>query len=344
MTTHQKPGPPIIGWEITNQCNLACPHCFSAAAKRPHNEMDTAECRAAIDAMARIGVGMIGWTGGEPLLRNDLEELTAYAKSRGIKSIITTNGVLLDESRAKSLIDAGTRAIQISLDGSTPELNWKMRRATAEQFDRIMDGIRICRKLGVKLFLATLLGEENLDDAREMMQLAKREGIDIIRFCGYTPVGRGKRADIQDRLQFRRRQDDLRRFIEEVQMDDSIVVTFDPGFGPVPPEYTFHQCTAGMETFYLKANGDVYPCTALLHQQFRVGNIRRRPLEEIWNDPAISAMTSYPRDRLEGPCRECDNFMNCHGACRGTAFAHTGNMNASLPVCLYQVARKAAMI
>jgi len=343
MSVKYKPGPPVIGWEITGQCNLSCPHCFSAAARKPRDEMTTAEGREIIEIMADIGVGMIGWTGGEPLLRGDLEGLIAFARGLGIKSHITTNGVLLDERRAKSLKRAGNYAIQISLDGSTPERNYIMRRTTGEEFDKIIEAIRICRKLNMRLFLATLLGAENIDDAGAMVELAKREGLDRIRFCGYTPIGRGKSRSVRERLDFKERMADLLDFIESVQNDNSIMAMFDPGFGPVPPEYRFHKCLAGKETFYLKSNGDLYPCTSLLQRQFRVGNIRERSLSELWNDPAMEKIADLPRDNLDGYCRDCDNMVNCHGACRGAAFAHTGNLQASFPVCLYRAACEMAV-
>lgn len=343
MTQRQKRKPYIVGWEITSRCNLSCPHCFSSAATRQREEMTTAECKRIIDSMEEIGVSIIGWTGGEPLLRPDLEELIDYARQKGIKSNITTNAVLLDRARARSLLEAGNRAVQISLDGSTAERNKRMRGTTEEEFERIMEAIRACRDLNTRLYLATLLGQENLDDGMAMIDLAVREGIDSIRFCGYTPVGRGRRKDIKQRLAFSENPVDLLEFIDTVQTNDAILASFDAGFGPVPPDYTFHTCRAGIDTFYLKSNGDIYPCTALLHRRFRVGNLRDRPLAEIWNGPEIIAMAAFPRRQITGPCRDCDNFANCHGACRGTTFFHTGDLYASFPVCLYNVARQAAV-
>jgi radical SAM protein with 4Fe4S-binding SPASM domain len=338
-----KKGPRAVGWEITTQCNLTCPHCYSAAAKRPHNEMNTDECKRVIDSLEWIGAGEIGWTGGEPLLRDDLEELIAYASAKGINSSITTNGVLLNEKRAIILKEAGNRAIQISLDGSTPEKNYRMRRATEDEFNKIIEAIRICGRLNIKVYLASLLGQETLEDAPEMVKLAKREGLDAIRFCGYTPAGRGKSADIKQRLNFAAKLVELHKFIDEAQADDNIIAMFDPGFGPTPPGYYFHECIAGKDIFYIKANGDIHPCTSLLNKQFRVGNLRERPLEEIWNDPEIVRMAENQGKNLHGFCRDCDNLANCHGACRGAVLAHTGDLNASFPVCLYQVAREACI-
>jgi radical SAM protein with 4Fe4S-binding SPASM domain len=330
--------PAIIGWEITNQCNLSCPHCYTAAGKRAHDELDTAECKSIIDSMAAIGVGTIGWTGGEPLLRADLEELAAYALDKGIMSNITTNAVLLDERRARSLLDVRMRAVQISLDGSTPERNRRIRGSSEEEFHKIIEAIRICKRLNFRVHLATLIGRETLDDVREMVKLGKREGVDVIRFCGFTPAGRGKRQTVQERLQLHNELAEIAQFIHEVQNDTEIVMTFDVSFGPVPPEYAFHTCSAGIDTFYLKANGDVYPCTALFDERFRVGNVRKQSLEEIWNSPAMWAHSQFPVEEIKGACRECDNFAYCHGACRGATLNFTGDLHASFPNCIYALA------
>jgi radical SAM protein with 4Fe4S-binding SPASM domain len=338
MTDQSRRKPAIIGWEITNQCNLSCPHCYTAAAKRPHDEMTTAECKRVIDAMAAIGVGTIGWTGGEPLLREDLEELTAYAGSRGIDANITTNGVLLNLDRAVRLMEAGISVIQISLDGSTPQRNRQIRGASDEQFHRIIDAIRIWKSLNLRVHMATLIARENLDDTRDMVQLGLREGVDLIRFCGFAPVGRGKGEAVRKRLLFSEGQDDLLAFVNEVQEESPMIVTFDVSFGPVPPEFGFHTCIAGIGTFYLKGNGDIYPCTALMNRRFLAGNVRETPLEEIWRGPKMSEMANYPRHQIKGACQTCDNFFNCHGACRGATFAHTGDLDASFPLCLYRTA------
>ncbi|HVP06449.1 MAG TPA: radical SAM protein, partial [Candidatus Acidoferrum sp.] len=235
--------PDMIGWEITSQCNLTCKHCFSAASRRAHNELTHEECLKVIDSMAAIGVGYIGWTGGEPLLRTDLEELTEYAGSKGIRCTITTNGVLLDRQRAESIVASRNRAIQISLDGSTAERNHRMRSATSDEYERILEALHICYELGTRIVLATMIGRENLEDGPEMIRMAKQLGAGSIRFCGYTPIGRGKRGEVFKRLGFSSGLMELHRFIETAQDDSDIICEFDPGFGPVPPEYSFHKCS-----------------------------------------------------------------------------------------------------
>jgi len=330
--------PRIIGWGITNGCNLSCRHCFTASGKRSRNEMTTAECRRVIDAMAAIGVSTIGWTGGEPLLRTDLEDLIDYARQKRIRSSITTNGILLDRERAVRLTEAGNRAIQISIDGSSPERNRLMRGATEEEYHTILEAIRTCKRLDIRVILATVLCRENLDDGPAMIKLATREGVDSIRFCGYAPIGRGKSKDIKKRFDLAQALPELLRFVEQAQEERTLIVDFDIGFGPTPPDYTFHKCVAGIETFYLGATGDVYPCTSLAYREFLVGNVREIPLEDIWNSSGMLKVSEFPLEDIQGHCCGCDNFGNCHGACRGAALSHTGDLKESFPLCLYRIA------
>lgn len=334
--------PEFFGWEITSRCNLSCPHCFSPPDRSDKSELTVDECMRIIDSVGACGAELIGWTGGEPLLFDGLERLIAYALSGyKIKSGITTNGILLDEKRLARLMEAGVHTVQISLDGSNAERNHRIRLTNDEDFARIMQAIRLCVKHDVKINMAMLLGADNLDDAPEMIKLAKNEGVRVLRFCGFTPVGRAASKSIKKK--YIMNYDHLLQlndFIEKARHEEDLTVMFDPGFGPIPPDYEFHECVAGIETVYLKANGNVYPCTALLYDEFIVGNIRERSFADIWDDPAMTTMAQFPRDEVEGACRSCDNFSECRGACRPTAFAHTGNFLGSFPACLYRAEKR----
>lgn len=335
MSQRRQDIPETVAWEITRRCNLTCSHCYTAATTKEMHEFSTQECRGIIDTLIGMGTNRIGWTGGEPLLREDLEELMIYARDRGrIKSGVTTNGVLLDQRRALSLRDAGLDSLQISLDGTTPEKNYRLRRTSDEEFHKVIEAIRICAPLDVRLHIAMVLGRETLDDAWEMLKLAHREGVGLVRFCGFVPSGRGKHKDSIERLRFDSDLVALRQFVDQAKSLQNLDVSFDPAFGPLPPHYEFHVCNAGVQTFYLNCFGDVYPCTSLLNPRFVVGNIRQRPLEEIWDDPRMTEIAAFPRDEIRGACSKCHYFARCRGACRGITFAHTGDLHASFPLCL----------
>jgi radical SAM protein with 4Fe4S-binding SPASM domain len=334
--------PRLVGWEMTRQCNLRCPHCYSSATVEPRAELSTKKCFDLVDEMAALETEVIGFTGGEPLLREDLEAIARRAARNGIRTGITTNGLLLDARRAARLKRAGLSTVQISVDGSTPARNARMRATGAAAFERILEAARACRRLRLDVGFAMLLGAESLDDARPFLEFARREKVRWVRFCGFVPWGAGKRVPVARRLGFCGRLDALRSFVEEARESKSPVVMFDPGFGPTEPGNLFHPCVAGRKTLYLSSTGDVYPCTSLLDPRFVIGNVNERPLREIWNDPRMTELASYPKERIRGRCASCEDLSACHGACRGITYAHTGRLDASFPVCLKPRARAGA--
>lgn len=326
----------MAGIEITRACNLTCPHCFTAAGRRPGPELSTTELREVIDQLLVIGPPRaIGWTGGEPLLREDLEELAAYAKTRGnIASGITTNGLLLTEARAERMRKSGVYAVQISIDGSTPERYAKMRNGQLEDFEKILAAMTFVKKHGMQLHLAMLLCSETIDDGRAFLEFAAKLGADGVRFCGFVPAGRGRNDKIRQRLEF----DDLtklREFVTETQSHSALTVMFDPAFGPLPPDFDYHECVAGTSTMYIDSYGWVYPCTSLIHERFRVGNVKNEPLEAIWANSKMTEIAHFDHSEIEEPCSGCRHFDRCHGGCRGIAFAQSGTLSAAFANCLH---------
>ena len=333
----------IVGWGITNRCNLSCPHCYSSATKQRIDELSTAECLDLLNSLSRMGALRIGWTGGEPLLRKDLDILIGRATALGIGSAITTNGTPLTRDRVQSLARAGLRTVQVSLDGSNADRNTRIRKATPRDFDRSIRGIETCLEADLTVHMAMLIGAETLDDVERYLALAKSLGVTSVRFCGYVPWGFGKNDDARARLDLRGRLDELRSLIEELQDTEKPQVLFDPGFGPLPPFFDYHDCIAGVGLLYLGPNGDVYPCTSLLDERFRVGNVRDRSLEAIWDDPRMTEMARYPRANIQGYCRDCRAFERCRGACRGITYAYTGDLNASFPLCTAPCSKEAQL-
>jgi len=326
----------FIGWGITERCNLSCPHCYSSAKKTADDELSTDECKAVIDILAKVGVGTIGWTGGEPLIRKDLEELMRYAASYGIESGITTNGIPLTRRRVESIAAVGIKTLQISLDGSTPEKNRFIRAARLKDFELVIQGVKHSLELGLRVHLALVVCRATLDDVKDYIAMARDLGVKSIRFCGYVPQGYGDQDAMRDKMLLGDRVGDLAELIDELQEIESPELMFDPGFGPMPPAYKFHHCIAGEGTFYICSDGSVYPCTGFLDDRFKVGNLRERPLDEILKDPAMKKMASYDHNRIHGHCRECQYFRVCRGACRGAIYAHTGDLDASFPACLFR--------
>ncbi len=110
------PGAPFqVVWDITYACNLRCKHCYATAGKPLKDELTTEEALEVIDRLDRLGVTIIAFSGGEPLVRRDIFELTSHAAEKGIYVAIATNGTLITEEMARKMVDNGVKYVQISL-------------------------------------------------------------------------------------------------------------------------------------------------------------------------------------------------------------------------------------
>ncbi|MDP2751385.1 MAG: radical SAM protein, partial [Rhodocyclaceae bacterium] len=123
--------PTLISWNLTRRCNLACGHCYLDAVQRKSecgNELTLPEAVRVVEEIAELAPGaMLVLTGGEPLLRRDLDEIVMEAVSRGLMPVIGSNGLLLDEARAKRLREVGVAGVGISMDSITPEFHDRLR-------------------------------------------------------------------------------------------------------------------------------------------------------------------------------------------------------------------------
>jgi radical SAM protein with 4Fe4S-binding SPASM domain len=175
-----------------------------------------------------------------------------------------------------------------------------------------------------------------LSDARSFLKFASDNDADGVRFCGFVPAGRGHRDSVRNQLEFRDDLSELRDFVDFALLNRGLMIMFDPAFGPLPPDYSYHQCVAGVQTMYISSTGMVYPCTSLISKRFEVGNIRETSLSDIWNDPRMTEVSDLAGKAVDGRCNTCDHLSECHGGCRGIAFANTDSLSAEFPNCLYQ--------
>ncbi|MFB6271045.1 MAG: radical SAM protein, partial [Halobacterium sp.] len=193
--TEDKQQRPVVVWNLTKQCNLYCSHCYAAAdTETAPGELSTAEGKAFLDDLAEFGIPVVLFSGGEPLVRDDLEELVAYASDAGIRPVLSTNGTLLTEERAASLRDAGLKYAGVSVDG-LPERNDAFRGEDGA-FDAAVRGIEHSLDAGLKTGLRYTITEANAPDLPDVVDLLHDVGVD--RFCFYHLDYGGRGADISD--------------------------------------------------------------------------------------------------------------------------------------------------
>lgn len=330
----------FVALEVTRRCNLKCPHCFTNAGRSLEDELSADEWRSLLDQIAGLNPQILGWSGGEPLLRTDFLDIFAYANQKhGLRATLVSNGLTLTPEILTSLKKNGLINLQISIDGASHAINSRIRGGTPETFNRILASLAYCREAGVPVALGVMPHPFNIDDIPNIISMAKAYCIDQIRFCPFVPFGRGQTEEIRNSYTLNHQQ--YEAFLHQVDKIDNIRVMIDSVCGPTPPDFNFgcrlgDGCPAGIKLMYISANGEVFPCTALWDQTFKAGSIREKSLKQIYLSDEMRKVGNLSKAEITGPCRSCKNFRNCGGACRGTVYSLTGDLSASLPYCYYR--------
>ncbi|MEO8181620.1 MAG: radical SAM protein [Deltaproteobacteria bacterium] len=175
------PVPICATWYCTDRCTLRCCHCFvpiiPAAARA--QELNTLEAKRMIDGLFDAEVFLLAFAGGEPMLRDDFFELSAYARQRGFTIQTSTNGLDLGEANVARLQEVGYQCVQISLDGLTEESNAWTRGPG--NWQRTLTAIRTCRKRRLPVVLAVAVHQRNLHEAAQIAEFAEREEVEIVK-------------------------------------------------------------------------------------------------------------------------------------------------------------------
>jgi len=349
--THPRP---IVVWNVTSRCQLKCVHCYSRSEDRAAaDELSTDEALAVLEDLGRFGVPVVLFSGGEPLLRPDLWRLIDRAVGLGMRTVLSTNGTRIDERTAARLRESGVGYVGVSLDGLRA-VNDRFRGVEGA-FDRALEGLRQCRKAGVKTGLRFTITRRNADQIDGLFRLARDE--DIPRLCFYHLVYAGRASALID--------EDLdhaatRRLVDQIvdrtadlhaQGRPVDVLTVDNhADGPylvLRMEREGHPRAAealrllklnggnasGSRLACIGWDGAVHPDQFWRHAT--LGNVRERPFSEIWTDPAnpLLAQLRDKRRHVEGRCAACRFLDLCGGNLRVRAEAVTGNPWASDPAC-----------
>ena len=345
---------PIVVWNATFRCNLACAHCYLDATDRAgSDELTTEEARAFIDDVAAMGSPVLLFSGGEPLMRPDLLELGRYAIGQGLRAVISSNGTLLTRELARQIAEAGFAYVGVSLDGSEATHDAFRRKDGA--FEAAVAGVRHCLHAGVKTGVRFTLNARNAADLDAVLDVVEREGVP--RFCMYHLVyaGRGRemvaddlppeqtRAVVEHLLD--RTADWHARGVEtEVLTTDNHAdgVLIVQRIAESQPERLDEVrellrrhggCSAGTKMANVDARGDVHPCQFWGH--VTLGNVRERPLSEIWADeshPLLAKLRDKAAHLTGRRCGGCAYNAVC-GGCRIRAEAVHGDTWADDPAC-----------
>ena len=343
---------PVVMWNLTRRCNLACKHCYMDASQKMDDELSLEEGVHLVDDLARMKIPILILTGGEPLMSHNLFPLAFHAQKAGLRTVISTNGTLITPEVAGLLAEAGIRYVGVSLDSVLPARHDDFRGVPGA-FDRALQGLRNARDAGLKTGLRITLTRDNWQDVPALLNLAIEENIP--RFCLYHLVPTGRGAGISDKdVSSEQRRSVIRLLAEAaVELKDKnieILTTDSPMDGAYlleilkdDPRKDYVRrlltnaggCSAGAKVANISYKGDVHPCHFM--PQVVVGNVRERSFQDIWIDhptPALLALRTN-KSNLKGACGSCDYRELC-GGCRQKAYYYNGDLMAEDPTCIVE--------
>ena len=324
-------------YEVTAACNLRCIHCHARGGKPLPDELDTEGAKDVVRKLAEVPeFRTLVFTGGEPLVRPDIYELIAYAKRLGFSVLIATNATLITKAVARRLRDLGVEGIAASIDFVDPRQH-DQYRGVPGAFRRALEVIENAAEEGLYIHINITLSKLNLNQLEDLIRLADRLGAYVVFLYQLLPAGRGEALrnlllSREELLQVMERVKRIQREVKPVIIPVGLPEYFAylVKDSPALRVYSnfFRGCSAGGGMFYVKPNGDVWPCAFV---PIKAGNLRNQSALEIWrNSPVFRALRD--RDNLKGPCSTC-RFRDVCGGCRARALALTGDLFASDPMC-----------
>ena len=327
---------PVVMWNITRECNLSCKHCYMDARSPHPDEWTLDEGFRFIDEMAELEMPMLIVTGGEPLISKNFFPFAFYAKEKGVRMVISTNGTLITPEVATRLAEADIRYVGVSVDAADPERHDEFRGVKGA-FDRAMDGLTNAIDAGLKTGLRITIHKENWQEVPKLLNLCVEMGIP--RFCLYhlVPTGRGSHIMDMDVTKEQRTQVLKHLYDKAIELKDEeieILTTDSPMDGVYILERLKRNKVANVD--YL---GNVNPCH--FTPQMSVGNVKERPFNEIWNERPCAQLLEIRERRmtLSGTCGRCD-YMDVCGGCRQKAYFYSGDFYGGDPTCIYDPDKK----
>ncbi len=304
-----------IFWECTLRCNLGCLHCGSECKTDASvKDMAKEDFLQAIDQIIPIvnpNQTLIVFTGGEALVRKDIEEVGMELYRRGFPWGIVTNGMLLSKNRLNLLLNAGLRSLTISLDGLENSHNWL--RNDKNSFKKAISAIKLLPSTSdLKYDVVTCVNQKNITELSQIRDLLISLGIKEWRIFTIFPIGRAKNhSELQlNPIQFK----SLFDFIKNIRKERNINLNYGcEGFlgnyeGEVRDNFFF--CRAGINAGSILANGSISACPNL-RDNFIQGNIYNDSFADVWqNKYEVYRDRSWTKT---GICSDCDFYKYCEG-------------------------------
>ena len=321
-------GPSLI-FEVTPRCNLDCLYCYNVwkvAPDYPQGELSADDIKVMLaQVLGQTCSRHVTFTGGEPLLRDDLEEIASFLRDNGVSMTLVSNGTLLTEERAESLVAAGISMFELPLLAVDSAVHNELVRQ--EAFEATIDGFANARLAGGRVAAVFVATEMNLEQWPQVIDFARALGVEALSFNRFNPGGEGtKHLDV---LSLRSKE----KVSEALSVANEAVAKFGLQIDvPLPtppclfdekkfPNLSFVGCAAGTNEAYwtLDSIGNLRPCN---HSPTILGNVREQSFAQIIESEAAECWVAD----MAPQCKKCKWVKKCRGGCKASAQVCYGSL------------------
>lgn len=350
----RQPAGPVVIWNLIRRCNLTCKHCYSISGDVDFSgELSTAQIFHVMDDLKAFRVPVLILSGGEPLMRPDIFEISTRAKAMRFYVGLSSNGTLIDAAMADRIRDIGYDYVGISLDGIGATHDRFRRKEGA--YEEALGGLRLLRDRGIKVGVRFTMTEDNAAELPRLLDLVEQEGFPKFYLSHLVYAGRGNKNRGDDaQWQTTRQAMDMviARAWRWAQADSEMEIV--TGNNDADAVYLLHWAerntpervgdlraklarwggnSSGVNVANIDNLGNVHPDTMWWHHD--LGNVKKRPFSEIWtdlSDPIMAGLKQRPR-RVSGRCGACAFSDICNGNTRVRAQRITGDAWTEDPGC-----------
>jgi len=332
--------PHVVAWNLTRRCNLECAHCYIAAgpAESAERELTTAECLTIAESIFSLNPApFFILSGGEPLLRDDLETIASFASSRGATVVVGTNGTMLTDARIASLKAAGVTGVAVSIDSLEPHRHDNFRHGRGA-FVATSDAVRRLREQKLDFVVQTTVTKASRHEIAHLAEWAADHG--AVSFNAYFLVatGRGSRLSDLSPDEYESSLTELVRLHQKYLGRMMVRAKCAPQFmrllhqlAPDSPILGYEtRCPCGTQYCRITPDGKLTPCPYL---PAAAGDLRVDSFAEVWQHSSLFA--ELRGASLGGRCGKCEYRGIC-GGCRARAFALEDDYLGEDPSCTYQ--------
>jgi len=333
---------------LFDDCNLDCVYCYNKINRKEiikkTNEMSTTEFIYALNEIINFGVKQIMFSGGEPTLRDDLDQLIEFIKRKNdsIYVALITNGTRITQKNAKKFSRI-CDLIWVSLDSYYKEEHERLRGKNT--FQKTVNTIKLLVKEKANLLVNAMISDFNYKSIKKTRDFILKElGSKKFRMSLFQPfksIGKAPDGFVINPPPFvfdetKLHYNDIISYINTE--DDLELVNSFENIDPIPKRI---HCGVGHGEFSLHANGDIYPCQSLTDEKFKCGNILKENLSEIYyQSPIMKKCRNLTVDKIE-KCKDCEVKFICCGGCRASAYEIYGELDANVDIFCQFNKRKA---